>query len=142
MTKPPVVVTTLFANLANAVSKGILYPKIKLGRFEFALASKSSKNAGSIYVTMSKEYMAKLSPAGILEVLPAYTSYTQELVDVLSDVTAAATAYGRKTGKCCICGRLLTAKESVAHSIGPICADKFGFSFGSLSDDLEIPDDF
>lgn len=33
-----------------------------------------------------------------------------------------ASAYGRKTGRCMICGRLLTNPESVERGIGPICA--------------------
>lgn len=36
-----------------------------------------------------------------------------------------AKAYGRRTGYCCMCGKLLTNPESVDAGIGPICATKF-----------------
>lgn len=42
-----------------------------------------------------------------------------------SDPKAAAIAFGKKTGACCICGRTLTDPESVKAGIGPICAAKF-----------------
>lgn len=34
--------------------------------------------------------------------------------------------FGRATGVCCICGRLLTNEGSVARGIGPICAEENG----------------
>lgn len=36
-----------------------------------------------------------------------------------------AKEYGKVTGTCCQCGRLLTNEESIAAGIGPICATKF-----------------
>lgn len=36
-----------------------------------------------------------------------------------------ASAYGRRTGRCGICGRELTDPVSIERGIGPICADKF-----------------
>jgi hypothetical protein len=36
-----------------------------------------------------------------------------------------AKEYGKVTGTCCSCGRLLTNEESIAAGIGPICATKF-----------------
>lgn len=36
-----------------------------------------------------------------------------------------AKEYGKVTGTCCNCGRLLTNEESIANGIGPICATKF-----------------
>lgn len=41
-------------------------------------------------------------------------------------IEAALVGYGRATGACGICGRLLTDPESVARGIGPICAEKIG----------------
>lgn len=34
--------------------------------------------------------------------------------------------FGRATGVCCVCGRLLTNEGSVARGIGPICAEEHG----------------
>lgn len=36
-----------------------------------------------------------------------------------------AKAYGKVTGTCCNCGRLLTNEDSIEAGIGPICAGKF-----------------
>lgn len=36
-----------------------------------------------------------------------------------------AKEYGKVTGTCCNCGRLLTNEESIEAGIGPICASKF-----------------
>ncbi len=35
-----------------------------------------------------------------------------------------AKAYGRKTGRCMVCGRKLTHPASIAAGIGPVCAGK------------------
>lgn len=136
--------TTVIAVLQTAKNNKILYPKIKLGRFTFTLAPLSSANAGCAYIKIGDTYLGKLCPNGVLRISPFdEAKYGREIIAVLADVTAAATAYGRQTGNCCICGRLLTAKESVAHSIGPICASKYGLVFQKVSpDNMEIPDDF
>lgn len=49
------------------------------------------------------------------------------LSKLASDPKAYAVAYGRKTGRCCNCGRELTDPESIRAGIGPICASKFGY---------------
>lgn len=42
------------------------------------------------------------------------------------DPVAFLELFGKLTGTCCICGRLLTNEVSVERGIGPICADKYG----------------
>lgn len=44
---------------------------------------------------------------------------------ILADPKAAAIAYGKLTGTCGVCGRVLEDEESVAAGIGPVCAEKF-----------------
>jgi hypothetical protein len=36
-----------------------------------------------------------------------------------------AKEYGAITGRCCVCGRMLTDPNSIAAKIGPVCAKKF-----------------
>ena len=52
-------------------------------------------------------------------------------VDLLQQVEdkglAAVAEIGLLTGVCGICGRTLTAEESIAGGIGPICAGKVGY---------------
>lgn len=38
---------------------------------------------------------------------------------------AEAAAYGRRTGRCCVCGRTLTNETSVQAGIGPVCSRRF-----------------
>jgi hypothetical protein len=47
------------------------------------------------------------------------------LADKLTEDQAAM--FGKKTGHCCICSKLLTNPESVAAGIGPICSGKMGW---------------
>ena len=44
---------------------------------------------------------------------------------VAKDVRGALVLYGRKIGRCGVCGRTLTDEESRAAGIGPVCAGKF-----------------
>ena len=43
----------------------------------------------------------------------------------LKDPLAAQVAYGKLTGTCGYCGRVLEDEESVERGIGPICAQKY-----------------
>lgn len=72
----------------------------------------------------------------------------KQLKDVETRGLEAVKEIGILTGSCCICGRTLTAEESINDGIGPICASKaFGIEmpkrkpapkiFSSLSLDLE-----
>ena len=49
-----------------------------------------------------------------------------QLKAILADPKAAQVAYGKLTGTCGMCGRILEDEDSVAAGIGPICAAKFG----------------
>lgn len=51
-------------------------------------------------------------------------SIQKELLEVLSNPLEAMVAYGKLTGTCGKCGRVLEDEESVAAGIGPICATK------------------
>lgn len=54
------------------------------------------------------------------EIVPA-------LREIAKDPRAAAIAYGKLTGTCAICGRVLEDEESVARGIGPICAGRYNW---------------
>jgi hypothetical protein len=45
--------------------------------------------------------------------------------DKLTEEQAAK--FGKKTGHCCICSKLLTDPKSVSAGIGPVCASKMGW---------------
>lgn len=50
------------------------------------------------------------------------------LREILNDPFKAMSLFGKKIGRCGICGRTLTDAESIEMGIGPICAQKAGFS--------------
>ena len=54
--------------------------------------------------------------------LSAERKIRQALQALAADVKGAGELYAKKTGRCCVCGRLLTATSSVSSGIGPICA--------------------
>lgn len=49
----------------------------------------------------------------------------EQLRAILANPYEAATAYGKLTGTCCVCGRHLEDEVSVREGIGPICAGRF-----------------
>lgn len=46
------------------------------------------------------------------------------LAVLAGDPKAAALGYARESGRCYLCGRLLTTPESLDSGIGPVCASK------------------
>lgn len=54
--------------------------------------------------------------------------YIELLQRVESGGLAEVASIGLLTGSCCICGRTLVAEGSIESGIGPICADKVGFT--------------
>ena len=50
-----------------------------------------------------------------------------ELRAIAADPRAASIAYGKLTGHCGRCGRLLEDEQSIANGIGPVCAQKSGW---------------
>jgi len=108
-----------------AKSRGIKQPQMRLGVYKLRTASAFSANAGAIYVTLQDTYLGKIKDGRWIPTIPGFI-HSQPLADLLKDPTLAAIAYGERTGNCAICGRLLTAEESIQRTIGPICAANYG----------------
>ena len=49
------------------------------------------------------------------------------LVGAVRLTIEVAAQYGRRTGRCAICGRMLTVTESIERGIGPVCAERLGY---------------
>lgn len=110
-----------------ARSNGVKSPKLRLADFVFSRAPDTGRNAGSIYVKASGEYVGKVS-AGKFHASMACDEPTKaRVIEVASDPHNAAKAYGDKTGSCSCCGRELTNGISIQLGIGPVCRDKFGW---------------
>lgn len=85
---------------------------------------KNSRWFGWIFVDDGAEYGARKN-YGRQGPDAMYTGLIQEqLKAVLADPLEALQAYGRLTGSCGVCGRVLEDEESVARGIGPICWGK------------------
>lgn len=112
-------------------------PVLRLGNKTVQLrvtwAKAASQNAGCIYICDSnKNYLGKVTPDGEFKAISNVSSSTVDAVisclhDFEVDPKQAVITYGKLTGHCAICGRLLTNEGSVEAGIGPVCASKGGF---------------
>jgi hypothetical protein len=109
--------------------KGVGRPLLRLGSFKFKPASAASANYGAIYVTAESDgrYLGKIKGGQLFTSRECSPEEEAEIIRVAADPAEAAKAYAIRTGNCCVCGRLLTAEESVNKMIGPICATRYGF---------------
>lgn len=102
-------------------------PRLKVAGLVITRAKPDSKNPGALYVKADGEYMGKIM-GGRFECSRACGPEEEKRVlEVCADPKGAAIAYGRLTGRCAICSRVLTKGESVERGIGPICAEQFGW---------------
>lgn len=114
-----------------AVARGNLVkqPRMRLDTFVFKAVIKGA-NAGGIYVTEGSGeegvYLGKVMGGNFLPSRDCTADQKSRILAAAADPAAAAVAYGQRTGNCCICGRELTAEESIERFIGPICAERFG----------------
>lgn len=126
---PAVSLDKLSDAFAAAQGNGIKKPKLRLDTFKFSLAPAHGVNAGAIYAidAASDTYLGKIIGGKFLRVRDCTADQESRIVAVCADPKAAAIAYGRRTGNCCICGRELTNHESIELGIGPICAGRMGW---------------
>lgn len=110
--------------LAEGKSQGL---KLRLDTFVFSPAPSRGVNAGAIYVKDAGVYVGKIAGGKFIASRDCSEKVALRVVKIAADPKAAAIAYGRRTGNCACCGRLLTAEGSVELGIGPICAGKWGF---------------
>ena len=123
----------IITKLNGAINKGKLSkPKLTLMSsceipFTFTLAPEHGNNSGYVYVKKSREYFGKISPEGEFFGYKTPENELEALVNTITHSSEAVVRYGRVTGKCGVCSRQLTRKDSITRGIGPICADKYGF---------------
>jgi hypothetical protein len=123
-------VERIVTSFTNAAESGLKRPKMFLGDFTFALAM-SGRNKGAIWVTEGYErggkYLGKVADAKFTASDACTAEQRAAVLDACADPKKAAQAFGQETGRCSCCGRELTDPESIANSIGPICAGRYGF---------------
>lgn len=121
------------AAFARAKSTGLQWPRLRLGKYNLKPAGERSANPGAIYVTArpSEEadgsYLGKVIGGKFSPSRECTPDMQKDLMVMMADPAKAAVTFGRLTGHCAICGRLLEKGESVERGIGPICAERFGW---------------
>ena len=114
---------------AAAIENGLKRPTFRFGNIKLSLASATSINFGAVYVKREGEYAGKVQD-GVFRPVAATAregkAIAESLATIAADPLEAAREYGRATGYCACCGRLLTAAESVGRGVGPICAERWG----------------
>lgn len=118
-----------FANAragAADTGHGIKWLKLLLGTFKFVDAPAGNGYAAAILVREGSAKLGRIQGGRFIASPACSAEKAQEVVAVLDDPSAAARAYGLRTGSCSCCGRELTNAESLKLGIGPICAEKWG----------------
>lgn len=123
---PALDVSKIADAFATAKGNGVKRPKLRLADFIFSAAPDTGANAGAIYVKRGEDYLGKVAGGRFVRVFACDAVTEAQVLEAASNPSAAAEAYGQRTGSCCVCGRELTNAESVDRAIGPICAAKFG----------------
>lgn len=114
----------------KARQSGLKRLRLHLDAFKFSPAGENSRNAGGIYVKRSGgdgAYLGKVLGGKFVRAAACTQEEEARIVAAAADPAQAAKAYGQRTGQCCVCGRELTAEESIERFVGPICAEKYGF---------------
>lgn len=100
--------------------------RLRLGEYQFRM----SPSRATIYIRNANgtRYIGKVYENG--RVVNNGMPLSETEIDSLNAILAmplmdAAVAYGRATGNCACCGRLLTDPDSVRRGIGPICIQTF-----------------
>jgi hypothetical protein len=129
-TAPTITTAQIEALFDTARGNGVKKPAMRLDEFVFKAAGQDSRNVGGIYVTTTVHddsvYLGKVLGGKFLKTDACTDDQQKRILAVASSPADAAKAYGQRTGNCSICGRELTAEESIERFIGPICFANFG----------------
>ena len=118
-----------------ARASGLRKVRLTLGSVEFRLSGPNFRYGANVLLAYFRGTYAgwinregaftssrRLSPSLESEALDAFRT-------AAANPQAAARTHGHDTGHCSCCRRLLTDPVSVMAGIGPVCAERFGWSF-------------
>lgn len=133
----------LFALFAKAQANGLQRPKLRFEaqpdqKLTVSICGPNSRTPGALNLTDGRPFgqgvwFGRVNLDGSIKQAQAWQPWVgQTLTEFAKDPVGFAKVYGKKTGRCCYCGRHLETKESVAVGYGPICAEKFGMPWGDV----------
>jgi len=123
---PIIDLTKINALFDTARESGLKKPRLHIGSLVISIAPPTGKNVGCLYIKDHGEYAGKITADGELRKLRTASEDLQATLDKLAaSPLEAAKEYGRDTGTCMCCGRLLTDPKSIAAGIGPICEGRW-----------------
>ena len=96
-----------------------------------SLAAESGKNPGSLYVKNNDVYCGKISPLGHFSPSRDCDENTKKYLNEINyNPQECAQKYGRNTGNCCFCAKVLTDERSLEAGYGETCANNWGLPWG------------
>lgn len=124
---PRVDMQPILAMFETARASGLKRLAFVAGGLRISPAPAHGANAGHLYVKAGDSYQGKVKPDGrFLAVGSALPDTLEKLLEIAANPSEQARDYGKRTGKCCCCGRELTDPASIAAGIGPVCASNWG----------------
>lgn len=123
----------IFAAFDAAAASGLRKVRLTLGNIELRRTGERFRHgSGNVMIYLGGQYRGYVSRDNVfhLGVGRVLTPTEADLVRAaVADPQSAARTHGQDTGRCACCSRLLTDPVSVMQSIGPICAQRFNWSF-------------
>jgi hypothetical protein len=130
-------VRALFAKASEAGRK---FPKMRFQRdglvLVLSLAGERSRNPGTLNVTDERKYpnntwFGRVNLDGTFTAGRDLTPAAREFLEALAaDPERVAAEYGKKTGNCCFCGKVLSV---ACTPWGPDCAKAWGLPYDSIT---------
>lgn len=120
---------------AKATGLTIRNPKITIGGMTISPAKATSANPGALYVKAGETYLGKIVDGQFLASRECQPEDQAKVLQFVADPAAAAKVYGQETGVCCVCNATLKSEWRL-RGIGPVCAEKMGWS--GLAEDFGV----
>lgn len=124
----PVDLSVIQKMFDTAASKGLKRPQYRAEGLAISCAPAHGRNPGALYVkAIDNDVYLGMVVGGVFKPRrEAGDNHRAALATIAANPLEAAVKYGRLSGRCAICSRLLTAEDSVERGIGPICAANMG----------------
>lgn len=123
----------------RAASARLRRPVMWFEGFEASMASASGRNPGAIYAKAhTGEYLGKIQGGAFFASRDCTGEQSAMIAQAMDDPIAAALAYAKRSGRCCVCNATLTEGKSVAAGMGPVCRKRFAIWHGLRASDPRL----